>query len=141
MLDVPRSDSTVIDSLDQASTIVVVANQELATVTNAGRMSSALRSRYRKAKVMTVINRTDRRSEIGHQDIERAVGGAISFQVPSDYRRALNAIHKGRPLALDNHNDLAASFKALAHELAGVKPERSAERPTGLIGLLAGRRS
>jgi pilus assembly protein CpaE len=141
VLDVPRSDSTVIDSLDQASTIVVVANQELATVTNAGRMSSALRSRYRKAKVMTVINRTDRRSEIGHQDIERAVGGAISFQVPSDYRRALNAIHKGRPLALDNHNDLAASFKALAHELAGVKPERSAERPTGLIGLLAGRRS
>ena len=66
VLDVPRSDSTVIDSLDQASTIVVVANQELATVTNAGRMSSALRSRYRKAKVMTVINRTDRRSEIGH---------------------------------------------------------------------------
>jgi pilus assembly protein CpaE len=141
VLDVPRSDSTVIDSLDQASTIVVVANQELATVTNAGRMSSALRSRYRKAKVMTVINRTDRRSEIGQQDIERAVGGAISFQVPSDYRRALHAIHKGRPLALDNHNDLAASFKALAHELAGVKPERSAERPTGLIGLLAGRRS
>jgi pilus assembly protein CpaE len=141
VLDVPRSDSTALDSLDHASTIVVVANQELATVTNAGRMASALRSRYRKAKVMTVINRTDRRSEIGQQDIERAVGGAISFQVPSDYRRALHAIHKGRPLALDNHNELSASFKALAQELAGVKRERSAERPTGLIGLLSGRRS
>jgi pilus assembly protein CpaE len=140
VLDVPRSDSTALDSLDQASTIVVVANQELATVTNAGRMSSALRSRYRKAKVMTVINRTDRRSEIGPQDIERAVGGAISFHVPSDYRRALQAIHKGRPLALDNHNDLSASFKALAQELAGVKRERSLERPTGLIGRLSGRR-
>jgi pilus assembly protein CpaE len=141
VLDVPRSDSTALDSLDHASTIVVVANQELATVTNAGRMASALRSRYRKAKVMTVINRTDRRSEIGQQDIERAVGGAISFQVPSDYRRALHAIHKGRPLALDNHNELSASIKALAQELAGVKRERSAERPTGLIGLLSGRRS
>jgi pilus assembly protein CpaE len=141
VLDVPRSDATALDSLDQASTIVVVANQELATVTNAGRMSAALRARYRKAKVMTVINRRDRRSEIGHQDIERAVGGAISFQVPSDYRRALDAIHKGRPLALDNHNELAASFKALAQELAGVKRERSVERPTGLIGRLAGRRS
>jgi pilus assembly protein CpaE len=141
ILDVPRSDSTALDSLDHASTIVVVANQELATVTNAGRMASALRSRYRKAKVMTVINRTDRRSEIGQQDIERAVGGAISFQVPSDYRRALHAIHKGRPLALDNHNELSASIKALAQELAGVKRERSAERPTGLIGLLSGRRS
>lgn len=141
VLDVPRSDTTVLDSLDQAATIVVVANQELATVTNAGRMSAALRSRYRKAKVMTVINRSDRRSEIGPQDIERAVGGAISFQVPSDYRRALHAIHKGRPLALDNHNELSASFKALAQELAGVKPERPAERPAGLIGRLAGRRS
>jgi pilus assembly protein CpaE len=141
VLDVPRSDTTVLDSLDQAATIVVVANQELATVTNAGRMSAALRSRYRKAKVMTVINRSDRRSEIGSQDIERAVGGAISFQVPSDYRRALHAIHKGRPLALDNHNELSASFKALAQELAGVKPERPAERPVGLIGRLAGRRS
>jgi pilus assembly protein CpaE len=141
VLDVPRSDSTALDSLDHASTIVVVANQELATVTNAGRMASALRSRYRKAKVMTVINRSDRRSEIGQQDIERAVGGAISFQVPSDYRRALHAIHKGRPLALDNHNELSASFKALAQELAGVKRERSAERPTGLIGRLSGRRS
>jgi pilus assembly protein CpaE len=141
VLDVPRSDSTALDSLDHASTIVVVANQELATVTNAGRMASALRSRYRKAKVMTVINRTDRRSEIGQQDIERAVGGAISFQVPSDYRRALHAIHKGRPLALDNHNELSASFKALAQELAGVKRERSAERPNGLIGRLSGRRS
>lgn len=142
VLDVPRSDTTVLDSLDQASTIVVVANQELATVTNAGSMSAALRSRYRKAKVMTVINRSDRRSEIGQQDIERAVGGAIAFQVPSDYRRALHAIHKGRPLVLDNHNELSASFKALAQELAGVKRERpAAERPTGLIGRLAGRRS
>ena len=141
VLDVPRSDSTALDSLDQASTIVVVANQELATVTNAGRMSSALRSRYRKAKVMTVINRSDRRSEIGQQDIERAVGGAVAFQMPSDYRRALHAIHKGRPLALDNHNELSASFKALAQELAGVTRERSAERPTGLMGLLSGRRS
>jgi pilus assembly protein CpaE len=142
VLDVPRSDTTVLDSLDHASTIVVVANQELATVTNAGSMSAALRSRYRKAKVMTVINRSDRRSEIGQQDIERAVGGTISFQVPSDYRRALHAIHQGRPLVLDNHNELSASFKALAQELAGVKRERSAaERPTGLIGRLSGRRS
>ena len=69
-------------------------------------MASALRSRYRKAKVTTVINRTDRRSEIGQQDVERAVGGAIAHQFPSDYRRALHAMHKGRPLALDNHNDL-----------------------------------
>ena len=91
---------------------------------------------------MTVINRIDRRSEIGHQDIERAVGGAISHQFPSDYRRALHAMNRGRPLSLDNHNDLSASFNTLARELAGVATERSADRSTGgILGLFPGRKS
>jgi pilus assembly protein CpaE len=140
VVDVPRSDVAVLDSLDTATTIVVVANQELATVRNAGRMASALRTRYRKAKVMTVINRTDRRSEIGQQDVERAVGSAISHQFPSDYRRALHAMNQGRPLALDNHNDLSASFKALARELAGVEGKALPEKSSGLLGLFPGRK-
>jgi hypothetical protein len=46
VLDVPRSDLTVLDTLDDVANIVVVANQELATVRNAGRMAAALRARY-----------------------------------------------------------------------------------------------
>jgi len=141
VVDVPRSDVAVLDSLDTATTIVVVANQELATVRNAGRMASALRARYKKAKVMTVINRTDRRAEIGQQDVERAVGGAIAHQFPSDYRRALQAMNQGRPLVLDNHNDLSASFTALARELAGVEVTKKPEKSSGLLGLLAGRKA
>ncbi|MDQ3548034.1 MAG: hypothetical protein M3439_04360 [Chloroflexota bacterium] len=141
VVDVPRSDAAALDALDQGATIVVVANQELATVRNAGRMTAALRARYTKAKIMTVVNRTDRRAEIGQEDIERAVGGPITHQVPSDYRRALEAMNKGRPLALDNHNDLSASFKALARELAGVPDAPPAARKqTGLLGRLSGRK-
>jgi pilus assembly protein CpaE len=142
ILDVPRSDLGVLDTLDHASHLVVVANQELATVRNAGRMASALRSRYPKATVTTVINRTDGRSEIGQRDVERAVGSPITHQFPSDYRRALHAMHKGRPLALDNHNELSASFTALARELAGLatRSERNTDR-SGLKGFLSGRRS
>ena len=138
VVDVPRSDLGVIDSLDLVSNLVVVANQELATVRNAGRMASALRSRYPKAKVTTVINRRDARAEIGQRDVERAVGGTIAHQFPSDYRRALHAMHKGRPLALDNHNDLSASFKALALELAGMSDKENGRSggSTGLKGLL-----
>lgn len=141
VVDVPRSDAVALEALDQGATIVVVANQELATVRNAGRMAAALRSRYGKAKVMTVVNRTDRRSEIGQEDIERAVGGKVTHQIPSDYRRALEAMNKGRPLALDNHNDLSASFKSLARELAGVPGESGERKQTGLLGRLSGRRS
>ena len=140
VLDVPRSDLAVLDSLDHVANIVVVANQELATVRNAGRMAAALRARYPKTNVMTVINRTDGRSEINHQDVEKVVGSTIAHQVPSDYRRALLAMHKGRPLALDNHNQLSASFTALARDLAGVETKKSERAPSGFKGLLSGRR-
>ena len=142
VVDVPRSDAAALEALDQGATIVVVANQELATVRNAGRMAAALRSRYAKAKIMTVVNRTDRRSEINQDDIERAVGGPVTHHVPSDYRRALEAMNKGRPLALDNHNDLSAAFASIARELAGVPREpRGDRRPSGLLGRFSGRRS
>jgi len=50
-------------------------------------------------------------------------------------------MHKGRPLALDNHNQLAASFTALARDLAGLE-DKKADRPAtgGFKGLLSGRR-
>ena len=141
VLDVPRSDLTVLDNLDHVANLVVVANQELATVRNAGRMAGALRSRYPNTRVTTVINRTDGRSEIGQHDVERAVGGTIAHQFPSDYRRALLAMHKGRPLALDNHNQLSASFKALARDLAGIADETPRRNPaSGFKGFLSGRR-
>jgi len=140
VLDVPRSDLTVLDSLDHVANLVVVANQELATVRNAGRMAAALRARYPKTSVTTVINRTDGRSEINQQDVEKVVGSRIAHQVPSDYRRALLAMHKGRPLALDNHNQLSASFTALARDLAGVETKKSDRPASSFIGLLSGRR-
>ena len=140
VLDVPRSDLTVLDSLDQVTNLLIVANQELATVRNAGRMAAALRGRYPGVEVATVINRTDLRAEIGQRDVEKAVGGTIAHQFPSDYRRALAAMHKGRPLALDNHNPLSASLTTLARELAGVGREK-AQKPAGVLkGLLSGRR-
>jgi pilus assembly protein CpaE len=140
VLDVPRSDMTVLDSLDHVAHLVVVANQELATVRNAGRMAAALRSRYPHTHVSTVINRRDGHAEIGQRDVEKAVGGSVTHQFPNDYRRALMAMHKGRPLALDNHNQLSASLTALARELAGLEHEKAERASGGLKGFLSGRR-
>ena len=140
VLDVPRSDLTVLDSLDHATHIVIVANQELATVRNAGRLAEALRSRYPNITISTVINRRDANAGIGQRDVEKAVGGSITHLLPGDYRRALAAMHNGRPLVLDNHNPLSASMTVLARELAGVEDEKT-PKPTGVLkGLLSGRR-
>jgi pilus assembly protein CpaE len=140
VLDVPRSDAAALDALDQAARIVVVANQELATVRNASRIAASLRQRYGAERITVIVNRVDNHAEIGRDDVEKVVGTRVLHSVPSDYRMALRALNKGRPLALDNHNKLAASFRELARDLAGVPARPAAQESGGLFGLLKGRR-
>jgi len=62
--------------------------------------------------------------------------------IPSDYRLALEASNKGRPVVVENHNRLAASLVTLARGLAGLDAEKATpERQTGLFGRLSGSRS
>jgi pilus assembly protein CpaE len=142
VLDVPRSEGVVLDSLDGVTTILIVANQELATVRNAGRMAAALRQRYGKDRVRVVISRHDKSAEIGQEDVERVVGSPVFHLVPSDYRLALQALNKGRPLALDAGTKLADAFRAMAYELGGVSvaPAVEQQKSGGLFGLIKGRR-
>ena len=66
-----------------------------------------------------MLTRTDRRAEIGLDDVERTVGLEVSHTIPSDYRLALHAMNKGRPIVLEAANELATAFKTFARELAG----------------------
>lgn len=139
VIDVARSDATVLEALDHVSSIAIVANQELATVKSASRMTSSLRQRYGREKIKVVLSRSDRQADIGHADVERAVGSEIAGTFPSDYRLALRALNAGRPLALDNHNELSASFKRFAVQLAGAKVARDATPRSGFLGRLTKR--
>ena len=140
VIDVARSDRSILETLDQLNSIFIVVNQELATVKSASRMAGALRKRYGNHKVSVVLSRSDRQADIGHADVERAIGSEIAHTFPSDYRVALQALNKGRPLSLDNHNELSGSFKRFASSLAGVRPDRTASRG-GLLGRLTARRA
>jgi pilus assembly protein CpaE len=142
VVDVSRSDSAALEALILARTIVVVANQELATVRNASRIAARLRKRYGEDRVTLAISRADRSSEIGREDVEKAVGGKVRHSFPSDYRLALQAMNKGRPLTLDNHSSLAGSFKSFARDLAGLSADQSDDEAvnSGLFSRLAGRR-
>jgi pilus assembly protein CpaE len=138
LLDVPRSEAAVLDSLEGVASIVIVANQELATVRNAGRIAGTLRQRYGKDRVKIAISRFDKQAEIGAEDVERVVGSPVKYTVPSDYRTALNALNKGRPVALDRDNKLTLAFQSMAYDLAGMRAEKVTEAPRsgGLFGLL-----
>ncbi len=138
LLDVPRSEAAVLDSLEGVASIVIVANQELATVRNAGRIAGTLRQRYGKDRVKIAISRFDKQAEIGAEDVERVVGSPVKYTVPSDYRTALNGLNKGRPVALDRDNKLTPAFQSMAYDLAGMRAEKVTEAPRsgGLFGLL-----
>jgi len=135
VLDLPRSDAAVLDALDGVSSIFVVANQELATVKSGARMAATLRQRYGRETVKVVLSRSDRQADIGLSDVERAIGVDIAHTFPSDYRLALQALNKGRPLALEGDSDLAASFEKFAAQLAGKKRDDKNKPAVARVGL------
>jgi pilus assembly protein CpaE len=139
VLDVPRSNMAMLDALEIASNLVVVTTQELPSLKNAGRLAHLLRTRYGASRVTTVMNRSDRRSEIPHADVERVIGDAVKHLIPSDYRMALHALNVGRPVALEP-GALSDAFRKLAGDLGGlVKQQRPAS--TSVFGRLAFRRA
>ncbi len=133
-LDVPRTDVVMLDALELSADILVVANQELATVRRAGPLVLALRQRYGRERVSVVITRYDKSAEIQREDVERVIGTAVRHVIPSDYRLALTSLNKGLPLVVENHNKLAASFVGLANQLAGHdKPQAAPPKSSGLF--------
>lgn len=139
VLDVPRADRMALDALDAAASIVVVASQDVSALRSAGRLAHALRTRYGKPRVRAVISRLDRNAEIAHADVERVIGDAVSHEVPSDYRAAVEALNAGRPVVLGDGR-LAESLRALAAVLGGMsKPTK--ERPAGMLGRLVFRKA
>jgi pilus assembly protein CpaE len=139
VLDVPRSDMIMLDSLDAATTVVVVTTQEIASLRSAGKIVELIRQRYGAARTRVVINRFQKDAVIGQEDVERVVG-PVKTMIPSDYKVALEALNAGRPIVLDKESRLASAFVSFARDLAGIVKERP-EKPTGVLGRLAWRRA
>lgn len=139
VLDVPRSDVSVLDALEGVTSLVVVASQEIGALKNAARMIQTFSHRYGSARVKVVVNRFDGRADIGQAEIEKVVGMAATT-LPSDYRTAVDALNAGRPVVLDKEQPISRSLRSFASELAGIaKPVR--EVRGGMLSRLALRRA
>ena len=140
VLDCPRTDGTLVEALDTTTAVLVVANQELATLRSASRMAATLRQRCGAHRVKLAMNRFDTESEIGRRDVEQVMAGRIDYTLPSDYRAAVAALNKGEPLALQAQSRLAVAFDALARDLAGLGPAHRENVRGGFFARLGGRR-
>lgn len=144
ILDVPRFDRQVREALDDVSTIVLVASQDMSSVKYASRALRRFERRYGRARLRLAVNRHDPSLEISDQDIERVVGMAPGIHVPNDYRLAVAALNQGVPLVMGDSR-LGRTMKQAALELVGIRKEpQAAATPAasrGFLGLLAPRRT
>ncbi len=117
----------------------MVTTQELPAVRSAASMAARLRQRYAKDRVLVVMTRLDKESEISREDVERVLGAPVAFTFPSDYRTAMAALNKGKPVVLSNHSSLAASFERFGRLVAGLQIEKTAP-PSGWLTRMTGRK-
>ena len=129
VLDVPRSVYSVLDALEGIGTILLVVNQELASVRNAARLSSSLQQRYGRERVQLLLMRYDEKSEIGIADVERVTGLKVRQTFPNNYASALACQTAGRPLVMHSNSKLATTLTSFTRSLAGIGEPASPERP------------
>ena len=139
VLDVPRTDPSALDALEAASSIFVVVNHELPTLSAAYRVVSRLRQKYGSDRISLLVNRSDKHSDISISDIEKAVNAKVKHVFPSDYKPALAAANHGQPLARSTEGRLAGSFHEFVRSLTG--PGKPAEETKRRFGWLTPRRS
>jgi pilus assembly protein CpaE len=147
VLDVGRPVTTLgIKALDRAYRIYPVLQAGLTSIRNARKMLAIFKSLdYSDEKIEPIVNRFERRGQIGVADIERALGKFQLHTVPNSYHQVTAAIDHGEALA----NGACASpvlvaVAALADALAarpGSARSPLAGAPVRLLARLSARLS
>jgi pilus assembly protein CpaE len=135
ILDVPRSlDTTAIKALDRAWRIFPVLQSGLPEVRNAGKLLEAFKSLgYAPDKTELIINRFDRNSEIGIEQVQRSVGHTRLITVPNSYREVNASINHGEPLVRTARANPVARHLVDFADTLSPRPE---EARSGLLGRL-----
>ena len=118
VLDVPRSSPALLEALEGVGTVLLVANQELASVRSASRLSTALQQRYGRERVHLVVNRFDERAEISVEDVERVTGLKVR-QTVSQQLRVGAGVPDGRAAAGHAFELEAGHHAGVVHALPG----------------------
>jgi pilus assembly protein CpaE len=126
MVDLPNSvDPLVIRALDRAQRVYVVMQSALPHVRNAARLLQVFRSLgYPPDKAQAILNRFDRSSEIGLDQVRKSLGAVQVTTVPNSYKDVSSAINHGDALVKSARTNPVARHLA---ELASVLDPRQDE--------------
>lgn len=133
LLDLPRSlDSLSITALDRAERVFCVLQSALPDLRNATRLLKAFHALgYADDKIELIVNRHEKSSGIGVDQVQRSIGGLRVHTVPNAWRDVSNSINQGDPLAKTHRGAVTRHLSDLARSLAPVS-----DNQRGLLGRL-----
>ena len=114
VVDVPRRLNELnAQVVSRASRVVLVVQQSLPHVHDATRMQQLLRDQLGvfADRIVVVVNRFNKKAEIGLDDIKKALGGAEVVTVPNHYKTVSESINLGVPMY--DHARQSAVTKAI----------------------------
>ena len=100
ILDVGRIlEAVSIKALDEAETIYLVVQAALPTLHDARRLVGILQGLgYDREKLKIVLNRIDKKGDIGVREVAKTLGYDVSMQVPNSYLNVVHSINHGVPI-------------------------------------------
>lgn len=134
LLDMNRTlDSLSIKALDRAYRIFPVMQASLPSLRNTKKLLTVFSSLgYSPEKVELIVNRFDKRGEIGLDHIKRLLGSVTMHTVPNSFKEVNASINHGNPLAEMTRTNVVA--KTLSEFALALSPKQQ-EKP-GLIDRL-----
>lgn len=134
LLDMQRRlDPVSIRALDQAYRIFPVLQAGLPALRNAKKLLAAFKALgYADDKTEVILNRFDKHSDIGLDDVRRLLGGVRLHPVANSYKEVSAAINHGNPLVETARSNAVTRHLAALTQLLSPRVEQSAS----LIGRL-----
>lgn len=137
ILDVGRIlEAVSIKALDEAETIYLVVQAALPTLHDARRLVGVLQGLgYDREKLKIVLNRIDKKGDIGVREVAKTLGYDVTMQVPNSYVNVVHSINHGVPILKHAPTDPVSQVLVDWAELidpTGAEPK--AEPETGWFG-------
>jgi pilus assembly protein CpaE len=130
-------DDYTVAALDQATTLFLISNTDLASLRNAQRCLSIFeRMGYKRDRIRLLINRYTKSVAIRSKDIEDTLNFPVYWWFPSDWPTIVTALNSGVPIRTSDHTDIGDSFVQFVQQVVGIETPKLAPKKKGFLSIL-----
>ena len=132
----PGLTESTLACIAQSDYVAIVMTAELPSVRNAVRYLEHLVQRgFSPEKIHLILNRYSKKGPLSDEQIERALGRAISLRVPNSYHEVIRAINAGSPIE-SGKSDFSGAIQQWAKQI-GVEVRETAKAASASRGVMS----